>query len=177
MATRKKNNTGLFVIGGAVILGGLAYLFRDKLKSVLGFTKEEEDLDGNPPNNQGNSLVVVKDKDNNDIVVPVTSEKIKRGDKGAQVTQLQKLINLILKVQKQNSSLIKEDGNFGEGTEKSLLIFSDDYKKNKYTTIDKTRNIYIRNLAKKGLPFPEYYKTLPNKDDLMKIYLANLLKK
>lgn len=176
MATRKKNNTGLFVIGGAVILGGLAYLFRDKLKSVLGFTTDDEELGGNLPKDD-NALVVVKDKDNNDIVVPVTSEKIKRGDKGAQVSQLQKLINLILKVQKQNSSIIEEDGDFGKNTDKALLIFSDDYKKNKYTTIALTRNIYIRNLAKKGLPFPEYYKTLPNKEDLMKIYLANLIKK
>lgn len=175
MAIRKKNNTGLFVIGGAVILGGLAYLFRDKIKTVLGFAVNDTEDTNNTQTET--DLVVVKDENNNNIVVPVTTEKIKRGDKGSQVTQLQKLINLILKVQKQNSSLVKEDGDFGKNTDKALLIFSDDYKKNKYTTIALTRNIYIRNLAKKGLPFPEYYKTLPNKDDLLKIYLANLLKK
>lgn len=175
MAIRKKNNTGLYVIGGAVILGGLGYLFRENIKKVLGFTVDDED--DIVTTKTDTDLIVVKDKDNNDIVVPVTTEKIKRGDKGAQVTQLQKLINLILKVQKQNSSFVKEDGDFGKNTDKALLIFSDDYKKNGYTTIALTRNIYIRNLAKKGLPFPEYYKTLPNKSDLMKIYLANLLKK
>jgi len=169
MATRKKplNKTNLVLLGLATALIGTYFLAGDKIKAYFK-GDQGDDVDQtplidttpvNPPTNQGGGTqtpkVIVADEKKLNIY-----KKLKKGVKGDEVFKLQVILNDILQAFRENGQsdqLIKQDGDFGAGTEKALIRINgtnSPYYKKGYTTLNDQRInwAYFRGQYKKQYP-------------------------
>lgn len=195
MAT-KTNNKKMYVTGGIILgVAGLAFLFRKEIKNLFvrplmpgenGGGIWRGGIDPNnelPPVDPG--TLVVDPGTVADIVTPVVVEdpnkididkKIKKGQKDANVKLLQYNIREIQNING-IQPLLDADGDFGNKTDKALLVISDFYKKNGYWTIRKARETMVRYAGQKGKLFPAYLAKASNIADLKKIFSATVVKK
>lgn len=181
----KTNNKKMYVTGGIILaVAGLAFLFRKEIKNLFGKkTIEDIDMGGVLPLDPG---TIVNDPGTvADIVTPVVVEdpnkididkKIKKGQKDANVKLLQYNIREIQNING-IQPLLDADGDFGNKTDKALLVISDFYKKNGYWTIRKARETMVRYAGQKGKLFPAYLAKASNIADLKKIFNATVVKK
>lgn len=164
-------NTKTLIIGGIIIgLGGLGYVFRNKIKSF--FVPVDPNplppfIDPNilPPVPDPNILPPGPDVDKNKLNIDA---RLIKGNKDDNVKSLQYNIREIQSML--GVPLIKADGDFGKNTRDALLIISDFFKKNGYWTIRKARETVARYKGEKKLPFPSYLVAAENYSDLKKIY-------
>jgi hypothetical protein len=181
MAIKKTNNKKMYITGGIILaIAGISYLYRKEIKSL--FVKSEPLPDIAPPQelidiaieNQNTDT----DTDTDNKIIPKNNkidEKIKKGDKGDNVKDLQYNIRELQFYLKMPT--LKADGDFGKITDQALNIISDFYKKNKYWTIRKARETVVRYAGEKGRPYPIYLTQAENVKDLRKIYDTAVVKK
>ena len=177
MAVKKTNKKKMYITGGIILaIAGLSYLYRKEIKSL--FVKSEPIPDIAPPQELIDNAIEKQKTDTDTKVVPKNNrldEKLKKGDKSDNVKDLQYNIRELQFYLKMPT--LKADGDFGNITDKALMIISDFYKKNKYWTIRKARETVVRYAGERGLRFPIYLTQAENVKDLRKIYDGAVVKK
>jgi hypothetical protein len=154
MATRKKpvNKTNLVLLGLATAIIGTYFLAGDKIISYFKGDKGD-DVDQQPlidttpvvqPSLPGGAAQPPKAMPEDEKKLNIY-KKLKKGVKGDEVFKLQVILNDILQAFRENGQsdqLIKQDGDFGAGTEKALIRINgtnSPYYKKGYTTLNDQR--------------------------------------
>jgi len=169
MATRKKplNKTNLVLLGLATALIGTYFLAGDKIKAYFK-GDQGDDVDQQPlidttpvvqPSIPGGGTQPPKAMPEDEKKLNIY-KKLKKGVKGDEVFKLQVILNDILQAFRENGQsdqLIKQDGDFGAGTEKALIRINgtnSPYYKKGYTTLNDQRInwAYFRGQYKKQYP-------------------------
>jgi hypothetical protein len=154
MATRKKplNKTNLVLLGLATALIGTYFLAGDKIKAYFKGDKGD-DVDQTPlidqtpvvqPSLPGGGTQPPKAMPEDEKKLNIY-KKLKKGVKGDEVFKMQVILNDILQTFRENGQkdqLIKQDGDFGAGTEGALIRVNgknSPYYKKGYTTLNDQR--------------------------------------
>lgn len=194
MATKRKKNY-LPVILGLVAVGGAAYYFRNDIKRILGFEPKTDtgEIDtftpgtvvvnapATTPQVDINAGVIAAPKKtlsplgtNKDLLL--MGEKLELGDQGQEVAKLQQILNRIAEINR--TTKVKEDGNFGVGTQaklnavfgKGAITLREAYLM-LYAIWNATQNKDVKNWYKN---YFAYYLTQPDRlNEARKRYFAN----
>lgn len=194
MATKRKKNY-LPVILGLVAVGGAAYYFRNDIKRILGFEPKTDsgEIDtftpstvvvnapATTPQVDINAGVIAAPKKtlsplgtNKDLLL--MGEKLELGDQGQEVAKLQQILNRIAEINR--TTKVKEDGNFGVGTQAKLnavfgkgsITLREAYLM-LYAIWNATQNKDVKNWYKN---YFAYYLTQPERlNEARKRYFAN----
>ncbi len=194
MATKRKKNY-LPVILGLVAVGGAAYYFRNDIKRILGFEPKTDsgEMDtftpgtvvvnapATTPQVDINAGVIAAPKKtlsplgtNKDLLL--MGEKLELGDQGQEVAKLQQILNRIAEINR--TTKVKEDGNFGVGTQAKLnavfgkgsITLREAYLM-LYAIWNATQNKDVKNWYKN---YFAYYLTQPERlNEARKRYFAN----
>lgn len=194
MATKRKKNY-LPVILGLVAVGGAAYYFRNDIQRILGFEPKTDSGEMNTftpgtvvvnapattPQVDMNAGVIAAPKKtlsplgtNKDLLL--MGEKLELGDQGQEVAKLQQILNRIAEINR--TTKVKEDGNFGVGTQAKLnavfgkgsITLREAYLM-LYAIWNATQNKDVKNWYKN---YFAYYLTQPERlNEARKRYFAN----
>lgn len=194
MATKRKKNY-LPVILGLVAVGGAAYYFRNDIKKILGFEPKTDggEMDtftpgtvvvnapATTPQVDINAGVIAAPKKtlsplgtNKDLLL--MGERLELGDQGQEVAKLQQILNRIAEINR--TTKVKEDGNFGVGTQAKLnavfgkgsITLREAYLM-LYAIWNATQNKDVKNWYKN---YFAYYLTQPDRlNEARKRYFAN----
>jgi len=189
----KTNNKKKYIAGGIILaVTGIAYLYREQIKNLFNKNSEYETLTQLPKpiiepiiqapeqpiikpgsipkkNTKGEDATKEKKK-----VISEIDKKLKKGDLGKNVSDMQYNVREILSILK--LPLINANGIFDKSTDEALLKISPYYKENGFYTVRRAREVVANYSGSKNLRFPTYLSTVSNVKDLKKIYDTNLAK-
>jgi len=189
----KTNNKKKYIAGGIILaVTGIAYLYREQIKNLFNKNSEYETLTQLPKpiiepiiqapeqpiikpgsipkkNTKGEDATKEKKK-----VISEIDKKLKKGDLGKNVSDMQYNVREILSILK--LPLINANGIFDKSTDEALLKISPYYKENGFYTVRRAREVVANYSGSKNLRFPAYLATVSNVKDLKKIYDTNLAK-